>query len=219
MKYKIKKYLIDAESPEKAVEIAKKLEETNFIDFDYLLGEERKAVKDYQNAIEATDDKDELYVLSHILQEETHHIELLENLRQGKVEFADCVKDSVDYNALAKDLQNKFNKKFVAKPDDKGIYAPSVYGNYSLDKKIVQYLKSKGYKVMWDEIGDDGYYYITDSVKDSSMSATQEDILMQYAVKYHIRWREIEQMFEEFIKQGMDSKAAVDEVINKIKSR
>ena len=112
MKYKIKNYVIDAESPEKAVELVKRVEETNSIDFDYLLGEERKAVKDYQNAIEATDDKDKLYVLSHILTEETHHIELLENLRQGKVEFAD-------------------------------------------------------------------------SVKDSSMTATQEDILMQYAVKYH----------------------------------
>lgn len=146
MKYKINKYVVDAESPEKALEIVKKVEETNSIDFDYLLEEERKAVKDYQNAIEATEDKDELYVLSHILKEETHHIELLENLRQGKVEFAD-------------------------------------------------------------------------SVKDSQMSATQEDILMQYAVKYHVRWREIEQMFNDFIKQGMESKAAVDEVINKIKSR
>ena len=146
MKYKIKKYVIDAESPEKAVELVKRVEETNFVDFDYLLGEERKAVKDYQNAIEATEDKDKLYVLSHILTEETHHIELLENLRQGKVEFAD-------------------------------------------------------------------------SVKDSSMTATQEDILMQYAVKYHVRWKEIEQMFEEFIRQGMNSKAAVDEVINKIKNR
>lgn len=59
------------------------------IDFDYLLAEERKAVQDYKNAIAMTDDKNALYVLSHILKEEAHHIELLENLRKGKVEFAD----------------------------------------------------------------------------------------------------------------------------------
>lgn len=59
------------------------------IDFDYLLAEERKAVQDYRNAIAMTDDKNAIYVLSHILKEEAHHIELLENLRKGKVEFAD----------------------------------------------------------------------------------------------------------------------------------
>lgn len=63
--------------------------DTANIDFDYLLAEERKAVEDYKNAIASTDDKSALYVLSHILKEESHHIELLEQLRDGKVEFAD----------------------------------------------------------------------------------------------------------------------------------
>ena len=62
------------------------------IDFDYLLSEERKAVQDYKDAIAKTSDKSALYVLSHILKEESHHIELLENLRKGKVEFEDCKK-------------------------------------------------------------------------------------------------------------------------------
>lgn len=62
------------------------------IDFDYLLSEERKAVQDYKDSIAKTSDKSALYVLSHILKEESHHIELLENLRKGKVEFEDCKK-------------------------------------------------------------------------------------------------------------------------------
>lgn len=65
--------------------------DTANIDFDYLLAEERKAVKDYKEAIKMTDDKSALYVLSHILKEESHHIELLEQLRDGKVEFADSI--------------------------------------------------------------------------------------------------------------------------------
>ena len=44
-------------------------------------------------AISETNDKNELYVLSHILKEEAHHIELLENLQKGKVEFNDSIKD------------------------------------------------------------------------------------------------------------------------------
>ena len=66
------------------------------VDFTYLLTEERKAVEDYRKAIASTTDKNQLYVLSHILKEETHHIELLENLQKGKVEFNDeinCDKD------------------------------------------------------------------------------------------------------------------------------
>lgn len=62
------------------------------IDYDYLLSEERKAVEDYRKSINETTNKNELYVLSHILKEETHHIELLENLQKGKVEFNDSGK-------------------------------------------------------------------------------------------------------------------------------
>lgn len=71
--------------------------DSNEIDFDYLLSEERKAVQDYKDAIAKTSDKSALYVLSHILKEESHHIELLENLRKGKVEFEDS-KDDDDFD-------------------------------------------------------------------------------------------------------------------------
>lgn len=63
------------------------------VNYEYLLSEERKAVEDYKKAISETNDKNELYVLSHILKEEAHHIELLENLQKGKVTFSDSIKD------------------------------------------------------------------------------------------------------------------------------
>lgn len=63
------------------------------VNYEYLLSEERKAVEDYKKAISETNDKNELYVLSHILKEEAHHIELLENLQKGKVIFSDSIKD------------------------------------------------------------------------------------------------------------------------------
>lgn len=59
------------------------------VNFDYLLAEEDKAIKDYKEAITSTNDEKALYVLSHILKEETHHVELLKDLREGKVEFKD----------------------------------------------------------------------------------------------------------------------------------
>ena len=70
------------------------------VNYEYLLSEERKAVGDYKKAIAETNDKNELYVLGHILQEEAHHIELLENLQKGEVEFNDSIKDD-----LKEDLQ------------------------------------------------------------------------------------------------------------------
>lgn len=63
------------------------------VNFDYLLSEEDKAIKDYKEAIASTNDEKALYVLSHILKEETHHVELLKALREGKVEFKDSKKD------------------------------------------------------------------------------------------------------------------------------
>lgn len=65
----------------------------DFVNYEYLLSEERKAVEDYKKAISETNDKNELYVFSHILKEEAHHIELLENLQKGKVTFSDSIKD------------------------------------------------------------------------------------------------------------------------------
>lgn len=60
-------------------------------EINYLIEEEKQAVEDYRQAISMTEDKNALYVLSHILKEEAHHIEMLEQLRDGKVQFADSV--------------------------------------------------------------------------------------------------------------------------------
>lgn len=59
---------------------------------------------------------------------------------------------------------------------------------------------------------------MTDKKLKDALTATQEDILMEYAVKYRVKWKDIEDMLKEFIQQGMDTRAAVDEVINKIKA-
>ena len=83
-RYKINNRVVDAESIEEAIVKA------SSIDFDYLFKEEEKAVQDYKTAIAQTNDSDALYVLSHILKEETHHIELLKKLQRGEVHFEDC---------------------------------------------------------------------------------------------------------------------------------
>lgn len=83
-RYKINNRVVDAKSIEEAIVKA------SSIDFDYLLKEEEKAVQDYKAAIAQTNDSDALYVLSHILKEEAHHIELLKKLQQGEVHFEDC---------------------------------------------------------------------------------------------------------------------------------
>lgn len=86
MKYKINKILINAKDIQDALTIYDEL--TNN-EFQYLIDEEKKAINDYKKAIEMTNDENAIYVLSHILKEETHHLELLINLQKGKVEYAD----------------------------------------------------------------------------------------------------------------------------------
>lgn len=87
------------------------------LNYNYLLSEERKAVEDYRKSISETADKNELYVLSHILKEEAHHIELLENLQKGKVEFNDSGKcfytqrRGVIYVYIDYNLVGKFSSK------------------------------------------------------------------------------------------------------------
>ena len=79
MKYKINKILINAKDIQDALTIYDEL--TNN-EFQYLIDEEKKA-------IEMTNDENTIYVLSQILKEETHHLELWINLQKGKVEYAD----------------------------------------------------------------------------------------------------------------------------------
>lgn len=82
------------------------------INYEYLLSEERKAVEDYKKAISETNDKNELYVLSHILKEEAHHIELLENLQKGKVTFNDSIKDEDKYVVYAEETWDNYRALF-----------------------------------------------------------------------------------------------------------
>lgn len=73
------------------------------IDFEYLLEEERKAIEDYRAAIAKTTDHNAIYVLSHILKEEAHHVELLEKLKSGKIEFTD---------SFTKDEEDEYDSEF-----------------------------------------------------------------------------------------------------------
>lgn len=73
------------------------------INFEYLLEEERKAIEDYRAAIAKTTDHNAIYVLSHILKEEAHHVELLEKLKSGKIEFTD---------SFTKDEEDEYDSEF-----------------------------------------------------------------------------------------------------------
>lgn len=80
------------------------------VDFDYLLAEERKAVNDYRTAISQTDDPKLLTVLSHILKEETEHIEELEAARKGVYED----KGLMDAEVLTRQERIRFVEKLTA---------------------------------------------------------------------------------------------------------
>ena len=123
------------------------------VNYEYLLSEERKAVEDYKKAISETNDKNELYVLSHILKEEAHHIELLENLQKGKVEFNDS-KKLKDYDK--KNIINYLNKlvgniglHVERQIDDyKYLLKPNYKWDYKMADQVRNILESKGHEVM-----------------------------------------------------------------------
>ena len=58
-------------------------EDSDGVNFDFLILEEKKAVANYKEAIRQTDDPRLLVVLSRILKEESEHIEELEAARKG----------------------------------------------------------------------------------------------------------------------------------------
>ena len=58
-------------------------------EINYLIEEEKQAIEDYKQAIEMSNDSKVIYVLSHILKEEAHHVKLLEQLRDGEIKFED----------------------------------------------------------------------------------------------------------------------------------
>ena len=116
------------------------------IDFAYLLSEERKAVEDYRKAIASTTDKNQLYVLSHILKEEAHHIELLENLQKGKVEFKDAAPgvDIKKYEALIDEYAYK-------KPGKEDLQ--DIVDRFKLNRQtMAQMLVFWGYLDMWNKL-------------------------------------------------------------------
>ena len=116
------------------------------VDFAYLLSEERKAVEDYRKAIASTTDKNQLYVLSHILKEEAHHIELLENLQKGKVEFKDAAPgvDIKKYEALIDEYAYK-------KPGKEDLQ--DIVDRFKLNRQtMAQMLVFWGYLDMWDKL-------------------------------------------------------------------
>lgn len=116
------------------------------VDFEYLLSEERKAVEDYRKAIASTTDKNQLYVLSHILKEEAHHIELLENLQKGKVDFKDAA-PGVDINKYEM-VREAFAYR---KPDREDLQ--DIVNRFKLNEATMwQMLVFWGYSDMWNKL-------------------------------------------------------------------
>ncbi len=94
------------------------------IDFEYLLEEERKAIEDYRAAIAKTTDHNAIYVLSHILKEEAHHVELLEKLKSGKIEFTDSfTKDEDEYSEFYYHTYQNKPIHSIYEGKDKRLYA------------------------------------------------------------------------------------------------
>lgn len=143
MKYKVNGKIIDADNELNAVKKYKNSE------IDYLIQEENKAVEDYRQAIKNTKDKNELYVLSHILKEETHHIELLENLQKGKVEFNDAIKG-----------------KYYFVPDDS-------YGQRGTDILEIYLTKEEANKIQQTRIYNNERGFLTNSYR-SALYYTQD---------------------------------------------
>lgn len=124
------------------------------VDFDYLLAEERKAVEDYREAIAQTTDAKLLTVLSHILKEETEHIEELEAARNGIYED----KGLMDAEVLTRqELRNTAPKDSVRdakyKPATLRSYVrtPKNGGGARVTIESMEEAKRKG----WEDLNED----------------------------------------------------------------
>lgn len=89
--------------------------------------------------------------------------------KDSVVKDAIQLRDKIDLNALAREIRTKFKTKCVPNEKYNALECDLVWGNDKLDKQIVKYLKSKGIRVEWDSIGDDGFYYLEDSIRDSKL--------------------------------------------------
>lgn len=90
MKYKVNGKVVEATCLQDAI-IASKT-----VDLQFLIDDEIEAINGYRAIIAKTTDERLLALLSHILIEETEHLEELRNAKVGKFEILDSVKDAPD---------------------------------------------------------------------------------------------------------------------------
>lgn len=91
------------------------------IDFNYLLNEERRAVKDYENAINLTENEELINLFSHIRDEELEHIQELERAKENK--FEDSIKDEKYY---LRNYNNKWYYEIVQNDGFKKLIGPYI---------------------------------------------------------------------------------------------
>lgn len=120
MKYKINNLMIDAKSPVEATKIAKLFskckDSVKDDDLTYLTAEEEKAIDDYKKAISNTSDPKMLRIFSHILKEETDHLEELqnENVEDSCKTEDDITSDIPNMLNMAKDYASNSDWQRVA---------------------------------------------------------------------------------------------------------
>lgn len=88
MRFKVNnKYIIDAKSRDDAIRVIKMLDAN--VDLDFLIKDELEAIDGYRKMIAKTTNPQLLSVLSHILDEETEHVEELRAAQAGVYEVED----------------------------------------------------------------------------------------------------------------------------------
>lgn len=188
--------------------------DANEIDFDYLLSEERKAVQDYKDSIAKTSDKSALYVLSHILKEESHHIELLENLRKGKVEFEDS-KDDDDFDWGVKLVELSMDNIGDYETDGTPTHIYNIidynffHQNYELLKSEIQ--KQMEHPEDMTEFEDE-FYEFTDH--DDLLDFVQNNYVLRR--KYQDYIEQLNKKYGKFVREDQAEKTA-RKIIDKIK--
>ena len=92
MRFKVNnKYIVDAKSHDDAIRVVKMLdaESDSDVDLDFLIEDELEAIDGYRKMIAKTSNPQLLSVLSHILDEETEHVEELRAAQAGVYEVED----------------------------------------------------------------------------------------------------------------------------------
>lgn len=97
MRFKVNnKYVVDAKSHDDAIRVVKMLDDAvkdddpdSNVDLDFLIKDELEAIDGYRKMIVKTSNPQLLSVLSHILDEETEHVEELRAAQAGVYEVED----------------------------------------------------------------------------------------------------------------------------------